>query len=41
MKSKEKAKKIPDSEIQLLVVKKFKKQLDEYDIIKAGEIYAV
>lgn len=31
MKSKEKAKKIPDSEIQLLVVKKFKKQLDEYD----------
>ena len=31
MKSKEKTKKIPDSEIQLLVVKKFKKQLDEYD----------
>ena len=31
MKSKEKPKKIPDSEIQLLVVKKFKKQLDEYD----------
>ena len=32
MKSKEKPKKIPDSEIQLLVVKKFKKQLDEYDL---------
>lgn len=31
LKSKEKPKKIPDSEIQLLVVKKFKKQLDEYD----------
>ena len=31
LKSKEKVKKIADSEIQLLVVKKFKKQLDEYD----------
>ena len=31
LKSKEKQKKIPESEIQLLVVKKFKKQLDEYD----------
>jgi len=31
MQSKEKPKKISDSEIQLLVVKKFKNQLDEYD----------
>ena len=31
MKPKEKPKKIADSEIQLLVVKKFKKQLNEYD----------
>ena len=31
LKSKEKPKKVADSEIQLLVVKKFKKQLDEYD----------
>ena len=31
MKSKEKPKKIADSEIQILVVKKFKNQLDEYD----------
>lgn len=32
MQSKEKPKKIADSEIQLLMVKKFKKQLDEYDL---------
>ena len=31
LKSKERPKKVADSEIQLLVVKKFKKQLDEYD----------
>lgn len=32
MQSKEKPQKIADSEIQLLMVKKFKKQLDEYDL---------
>ena len=32
MKPKEKTKKIPESELQLLVVKKFKAQLDEYDM---------
>jgi len=32
MNPKEKTKKIPESEIQLLVVKKFKNQLNEYDI---------
>jgi len=32
MGSKEKSKKIPESEIQLLVVKRFKNQLDEYDL---------
>ena len=38
LKSKEKPKKIADSEIQLLVVKKFKNQLDDYDLkIKALE----
>ena len=38
LKSKEKPKKIADSEIQLLVVKQFKNQLDDYDIkIKALE----
>ena len=31
MGSKEKSKKIPESELQLLVVKRFKNQLDEYD----------
>ena len=31
MGSKEKSKKIPESELQLLVVKRFKTQLDEYD----------
>lgn len=38
LKSKEKPKKIADSEIQLLVVKQFKNQLDDYDVkIKALE----
>ena len=38
LKSKEKPKKIADSELQLLVVKKFKNQLDDYDVkIKALE----
>ena len=32
LKPKEKTKKIPESEIQLLVVKRFKTQLDEYDL---------
>ena len=32
MQSKEKTKKIPESEVQLLVVKRYKKYLDEYDL---------